>query len=119
MSYSQCLRDPSTVSPLDISLQAYRALRIISAALAHKGTLTLPQAADLVRGNGGGGFATQETNGKGKGKIDVVAEAGAKVTLSKDLTEQMLLRLLVEGYLQEQFHASATLPPPFLLPLPY
>lgn len=61
-----------------------------------------------MRGNGGGSFTTQKDNGKGKGKIDVVAVGGGKVTLGKDATEQMLLRLLVEGYLKEQFHASAS-----------
>ncbi|GAA6000901.1 hypothetical protein JCM10207_004711 [Rhodosporidiobolus poonsookiae] len=102
-----CLRDPSTVSALGITLQAYRALCIISAATSQRGTLTLPQAADLVRGNGGGQFSTQETKGKGKGKVDVVAVAGSKVTLSKDETEQMLLKLLVDGWLKEEFHATA------------
>ncbi|GAA5929160.1 hypothetical protein JCM10213_005000 [Rhodosporidiobolus nylandii] len=102
-----CQRDPSTVSCLDITLHAYRALRIVSAATEQRGTLTLPQAADLVRGLGGGSFSTQETKGKGKGKLDVVKEAGGKVTLNKDETEQMLLKLLVEGWLKEKFHATA------------
>ncbi|GAA5898656.1 hypothetical protein JCM8208_004725 [Rhodotorula glutinis] len=102
-----CLRDPATVSTIDVSLAAYRALRIISAATAQRGTLTLPQAADLVRGNGGGTFSTQEAKSKGKGRVDVKAEAGGKVELSKDETEQMLLMLLVEGWLQEEFHATA------------
>lgn len=102
----QCQRDPATVSTLDITEQAYRALRAIEAATAQRGTLTLPQAADLVRGNGGGAFSTQQAKGKGKGKIDVKTVAGNKVTLNKDETEQMLLQLLVEGYLKEEFHAS-------------
>ncbi|GAA5863357.1 hypothetical protein JCM1840_007500 [Sporobolomyces johnsonii] len=102
-----CTRDPSTISTLDISLHAYRALRIISAANSQRGTLTLPQAADLVRGNGGGTFSTQEGKSKGKGKVDVIAVAGGKVTLSKDETEAMLLKLLVDDWLQEDFHATA------------
>lgn len=113
--FAQCLRDPATVSSIDISHEAYRALRIISAATSERGTLTLPQAADLVRGLGGGSFSTQEAKGKGKGKVDVQAVAGSKVTLSKDQTEQMLLQLLVDGFLKEEFHASELLlllPPP-------
>ncbi|GAA5974110.1 hypothetical protein JCM11641_003441 [Rhodosporidiobolus odoratus] len=102
-----CNRDPSSVSTLDITLHAYRALRIIKAATTQRGTLTLPQAADLVRGNGGGSFTTQEKKGKGKGKLDVNTEAGGKVTLNKDETEQMLLKLLVDGWLEENFHATA------------
>ncbi|GAA5826159.1 hypothetical protein JCM11251_007187 [Rhodosporidiobolus azoricus] len=102
-----CLRDPSSVSSLDISLPAYRALRVIEAATSSRGTLTLPQAADLVRGNGGGSFSTQEQKGKGKGKIDVLEVAGGKVTLNREDTEMMLLKLLVDGWLQEKFHATA------------
>lgn len=106
---AQCQRDPASITTLDISDSAYKALRIIEAATAQRGTLTLPQAADLVRGNGGGTFSTQEAKGKGKGKVDVQAVAGGKVTLGKDETEQMLLQLLVDGYLKEDFHASASL----------
>ncbi|GAA5850770.1 hypothetical protein JCM8547_009085 [Rhodosporidiobolus lusitaniae] len=102
-----CTRDPSTVSTVFITLAAYRALRIICTATSQRGTLTLPQAADLVRGLGGGSFSTQERKGKGEGKVDVSEVAGGKVALSKDETEQMLLKLLVEGYLQERFHATA------------
>ncbi|GAA5957859.1 hypothetical protein JCM21900_001289 [Sporobolomyces salmonicolor] len=102
-----CTRDPFTISTLDISLHAYRALRIISAANSQRGTLTLPQAADLVRGNGGGTFSTQEAKSKGKGKVDVTSIAGGKVTLGKDETEAMLLKLLVDDWLLEDFHATA------------
>ena len=41
------------------------------------------QAADLIRGLGGGSFSTQGKQ-KGKGTINVVAQAGAKVSLSKE-----------------------------------
>lgn len=69
-------------------------------------TLTLTQACDLVRGNGGGKFSTQETKGKGESKINIEEEAGGKVTLTKEQTESMLILLLIKGYLKEQFHAS-------------
>lgn len=112
----QCLRDPSTVESIDVSLEAYRALRIISAAGQLHATLTLPQACDLVRGLGKGSFATQNgSKGKGKDSVDVVKEAGAKVGLEKPLTEALLIRLLCEGYLQETFHASESR---FVCPIP-
>ncbi|ORY87468.1 P-loop containing nucleoside triphosphate hydrolase protein [Leucosporidium creatinivorum] len=103
-----CLRDPSTYESLDISHHAYRALRILSAAGKQSATLTLPQAADLVRGLGKGGFSTQTqgSKGKGKGSVDVNEVAGGKVTLDKDTCEAMLMRLLVDGYLVETFHGS-------------
>lgn len=98
---------------VDISAQAYRALRIISAACAQDGTLTLPQAADLVRGNGGGLFSTRAKNSKAKGKVDVAQVAGSKVTLNKDECEMMLLKLLVDGWLRENFANSKA---SFLMP---
>lgn len=103
-----CLRDPSTYDSLDVSLHAYRALRILSAAGKQSATLTLPQAADLVRGLGKGGFSTQTqgSKGKGKGSVDVNEVAGGKVTLDKETCEAMLIRLLVDGYLVETFHGS-------------
>ncbi|GAA6008635.1 hypothetical protein JCM11491_003377 [Sporobolomyces phaffii] len=102
-----CLRDPDTVESIDISTQAYRALRVISAAEIQHGTLTLPQAADLVRGNGGGSFSTRNKNSKVKGTVDVAEVAGSKVTLTKDECETMLLRLLVDGWLREVFVNTA------------
>jgi len=104
---TQCTRDPETVTTVDITLQAYRALRIIEAASAQDGTLTLPQAGDLVRGNGGGSFSTKTgKNNKAKGVVNVKEVAGGKVTLNKDETESMLLKLLVDGYLKENFANS-------------
>ncbi|GAA6062989.1 hypothetical protein JCM10212_004971 [Sporobolomyces blumeae] len=102
-----CSRDKETVAELDISHDAYRALRIIRAAVDQRGTLTLPQAADLVRGNGGGAFSIQDKNSKGKGYVKVQEVAGGKVALSKDETETMLLKLLVDGWLDEVFNVTA------------
>ncbi|GAA5873510.1 hypothetical protein JCM16303_001150 [Sporobolomyces ruberrimus] len=107
-SCDNCLRDSSTFEIVDISTQAYRALRIISAAAAQSGTLTLPQAGDLVRGNGGGSFSTKgDKNTKVKGKVDVTTVAGSKVTLNKEDCETMLLKLLVDGWLKEVFVNTA------------
>ncbi|KAL8280821.1 hypothetical protein RQP46_006825 [Phenoliferia psychrophenolica] len=102
-----CLRDPSTLETIDASEDVYRALRIISAAERQSATLTLMQASDLVRGLGGGSFATQGKQSKGKGTVDVVAEAGGKVSLSKEATESLIVCLLCEGYLREEFHNTA------------
>ncbi|GAA5924221.1 RecQ family ATP-dependent DNA helicase [Sporobolomyces koalae] len=106
-SCDNCVRDAADIVTHDISDQAYRALRIIAAAEAQHGTLTLPQAADLVRGNGGGSFSTRDKNNKVKGKVDVTQVAGVKVTLNRDETETMLIHLLTEGWLREVFVHTA------------
>lgn len=93
---------------VDVSPSAYRALRIIEAAGQQNATLTLPQAADLIRGLQKGSFSTQEAKGKGKGSVDVVQVAGGKVEgLDKDGGEALIMKLLLDGYLEESFHASA------------
>ncbi|GAA5894862.1 RecQ family ATP-dependent DNA helicase [Sporobolomyces salmoneus] len=106
-SCDNCLRDASTIKTIDITTQAYRALRIISAAEAQDGTLTLPQAADLIRGNGGGSFSTRDKNAKVKGKVDVNQVAGSKVALNKEECEMLLLKLLIDGWLKEVFVNTA------------
>ncbi|SGY99532.1 BQ5605_C034g11289 [Microbotryum silenes-dioicae] len=118
-----CLRDPSTVESVDVSLEAYRALRIMSAADAASGTLTLTQACDLVRGLGKGAITTtsNDTRGKvnkGKTNIDVDSVAGGKVGLNKDQTEQLLVRLMIEGYLSEHFHTTGYTTTSYLRPRP-
>lgn len=83
-----CRRDGATYQNLDISDQVYRALRILAGASKHgvRPTLTLPQACDLVRGLKGGKFGTTEAGGKkGEGVVDVLVEAGEKVTLPSDV----------------------------------
>ncbi|KAM0789368.1 hypothetical protein ACM66B_000198 [Microbotryomycetes sp. NB124-2] len=104
-----CERDLDTVETVDVTLNSFRVLKILRGAADLSGTLTLSQATDLVRGLGKGSFATQSSNraGKGKASIDVVELAGAKVDLDKDTTEMLLVRLLVEGYLEETFYATA------------
>lgn len=104
----QCQRDPQSFELVDVSLPAYQALRVITAASAQRGTLTLAQACDLVRGLGGGSFSNTQGKNKGKGKVDVVAEAGAKVALNKDVsslsffwlvgTHQFADRIVSSGY---------------------
>ncbi|SCV70022.1 BQ2448_1416 [Microbotryum intermedium] len=118
-----CLRDPSTVESVDVSLEAYRALRIMSAADAASGTLTLTQACDLVRGLGKGAITTTSNDSrgkvnKGKANIDVDSVAGGKVSLNKDQTEQLLVRLMIEGYLSEHFHTTGYTTTSYLRPRP-
>lgn len=90
--------------------------------------MTLPQACDLVRGLKGGKFGTTEAGGKkGEGVVDVVAEAGEKVSLPSEVSlmllevlicqadmsqleqqaESMILSLVLKGYLKQQFHQTA------------
>ncbi|KAM0748733.1 ATP-dependent DNA helicase [Meredithblackwellia eburnea MCA 4105] len=95
------------VEELDVSVEAYRALKILSAAVQQNGTLTFTQAVDLVRGLGGGSFATQGKQNKGKGKVDVQAEAGSKVTLSKELADSLIIRLLIDEFIHEEFYNTA------------
>ena len=84
---SQCERDPSTVEAVDYSVDGHRALKILEAADRLSGTVTLAQAVDLVRGLKGGTINVQSRKKQSKetAKIDIVKEAGAKVSLNADV----------------------------------
>ncbi|KAK4703966.1 hypothetical protein P7C70_g2253, partial [Phenoliferia sp. Uapishka_3] len=107
--HHSCLRDLDTLETIDISEDVYRALRILTAAERQSATLTLTQAAELVRGLGGGSFSTNQGKTKGKGTVNIVDEAGEKVTLGKEGAESLIVRLLVDGYLREEFYNSSFL----------
>lgn len=96
-----CLRSPATFSAVSVSQEVYKTLRLVAAAEEQNATLTLLQASDLVRGLGGGSFATNDGKGKGKakGKIDVKKAAGGKVILSA---------LVSKNFVSEVYSRDAT-----------
>lgn len=73
---------------VDYALDGHRALKILEAADRLSGTVTLAQAVDLVRGLKGGTINVQSRKKQGKetAKVDVVREAGAKVSLNADVS---------------------------------
>lgn len=89
----QCTRSPESIlspDPLDLTLYAWRALKILRVCTDSNGRVTLTQMADLVRGLGGGSFGLSAgeggKKGKGKGKLSLDEVAGGRVELGKDVS---------------------------------
>ena len=78
----------------DVSLEAWKILRVLNEVQKASGRVTLATLADLVRGLGGGNFAVASAKGKGKrqaasgekGSLDVDDIVGGKVTLNKEVS---------------------------------
>ncbi|KAL7283937.1 hypothetical protein ACG7TL_001209 [Trametes sanguinea] len=105
-----CTRPPESIERRDARLPAWQLLRLVS-----RQQFTMAQLCDLARGVGGGnaGAAGGGAKGKGKGRskgkvaVDIEEVAGGKVELSKEQTEVLCVRLLVEGYLQMSYAPTA------------
>ncbi|THH20313.1 hypothetical protein EW146_g1014 [Bondarzewia mesenterica] len=86
-----CTRLPDTFDEKDVTLDAWRILKVMQ-QLEHKGDkATMLQLSQLVRGN----------RGKGNNGADITAVPGGKVLLSNEETEILIIHLLISGYIQE------------------
>lgn len=84
-----CTRDPNSVERKDVTLEAWKVLKVAQAISAEGGRTTLGMLADLVRGAGGGAFEVSGPRGKSKGqgkhKLDLDAVCHGKVDLRRDV----------------------------------
>ncbi|KAI0747102.1 P-loop containing nucleoside triphosphate hydrolase protein [Daedaleopsis nitida] len=120
-----CTRAPETLERLGVRTRvvAWQILRVLKAA---GGGVTMAQLCDLARGLGGSNKAQDASEGRGKGKgrakekvsVDVHEVAGGKVELSKEQTEAVCVRLLVEGYIGLTFTPTAYTVNVYLSPAP-
>lgn len=87
-----CTRPPEELQTRNVSMDAWRIMKVALSIESEGGHVTVGMLADLVRGAGGGSFSVS-TGGGRKGKyqlkekvgLDLDAVAGGKVTLSKDV----------------------------------
>lgn len=87
-----CTRPPETIERQDVTLAAWRILKVSDWIEHEGGRVTLGMLADLVRGAGGGSFGIASGGGKGKSRakekigLDLEDISGGKVTLGKDVS---------------------------------
>lgn len=85
-----CTRSPGSVENKDVTLDAWKILKVALVIGEEGGRTTLGMLADLVRGAGGGAFEGG-SGGKRKGKakekkpLDLDAICGGKVDMSKEV----------------------------------
>ncbi|KAI1789477.1 ATP-dependent DNA helicase [Ganoderma leucocontextum] len=104
-----CTRPPDTFERAGMRgrVAAWQVLRV---AEDTRKELTLTQLCELARGLGS---SAATTVGKGKGRakekvtVDLERAAGGKVELTKEHTEALCVRLLVEGYFAFSFQQTA------------
>ncbi|KAE8538337.1 hypothetical protein D1P53_005682 [Cryptococcus gattii VGV] len=122
-----CLRPASSISTRDVTLESWKILRIAQEVVKQSGRVTLPNLASLVRGLGGGSFGVvgggegkkgrkQKSTGE-KAYLDI-EEFGGKVTMSADDVEVLITHLLLIGYLQDSYHATAFSVNVYVIPSP-
>jgi len=96
-----CTRAPGNLDHRDMTVEAWKILKITEALQRSGGRLTLSQLGELVRGGGGGAFEMSTGGGgrkgkeKAKEKLDLKAIAGGSVNLTKDVSVCLLTFLLV------------------------
>ncbi|EFP89198.2 uncharacterized protein PGTG_15039 [Puccinia graminis f. sp. tritici CRL 75-36-700-3] len=112
-----CKRDPSEIKQEDLSVEALKICDVVGYVNKMGGRVTLVQLGDLVRGIGTP-MSTIISNSQARKDVDdFLADVPAgipvpdlsegKVLLKKEQVENLILALLLRGYLQEQFVATA------------
>jgi len=112
-----CKRDVSSIKQEDLTVQALKICDVVEYVTKMGGRLTLIQLGDLVRGIGAP-MPTIICNSRAKNHADgidlqspsdmpVPDLIGEKIRLKKEQVESLILHLLLQGYLQEQFVATA------------
>ncbi|KDQ53749.1 hypothetical protein JAAARDRAFT_136746 [Jaapia argillacea MUCL 33604] len=111
-----CTRPPETIEAVDVTLYAWKIIKVAHAVQRERHRVTLAQLVNLVRGLAGGAISSSKVGkgkGKGKGKqtektvIDLDAVAGGKIVMSNEEVETIVVNLLLSRYLQESFYQTA------------
>ena len=87
-----CTRDPASIITKDVTLDAWRCLKVLQEIDRNGGRITLSNLMDVVRGLGGGSYGLVQ-QGKGRKRkssgetatLSVGEVASGKVELSKDV----------------------------------
>jgi ATP-dependent DNA helicase Q1 len=136
-----CTRSPESVEDKDVTLDAWKILKVAHVIGEEGGRTTLGMLADLVRGAGGGAFeGGSGGRGKGKGKakekkpLDLGVICGGKVDMSKEVSllhlqtfnphqhvafqdvESLLITLLLQDYMKEEYSSTAYTINVYLIP---
>ncbi|KAG9048491.1 hypothetical protein FS837_012747 [Tulasnella sp. UAMH 9824] len=109
-----CTRPPQSNVQQDVTLEAWKLCKILDEVHQSQGRLTIASLAALARGNGSGTFDTHEggkgkrRKSKGEATIDLQTLCGGKITtLSRDDVENLIVQLLVAGYMKETYNSTA------------
>lgn len=91
-SCDNCLRDPESIINKDVTLDAWKIVKVVAELENTGGRATLASVSDLVRGLGKGGYTVLAGSNSKKRKpdpekatMDIEKLVGSKVALNKDV----------------------------------
>ncbi|KAJ4466310.1 ATP-dependent DNA helicase [Lentinula aciculospora] len=111
-----CTRPADSFEVKDVTVEAWQLLKIIQEVVRGGGNATLAKTAELARRTGGAGAGGghgrkrgKKSSGGGKESVimDLDAVCGGKVLLKKEDIETLLIELLLQRYLKEQYYSTA------------
>ncbi|KAH6906055.1 ATP-dependent DNA helicase [Coprinopsis sp. MPI-PUGE-AT-0042] len=110
-----CTRSPASLHSVDVTLQSWQIIKILQMTESMGSKVTLQMLAGLARGKNGGKIDVKvKTGGKGRGRttkqtqeLDLDTICGGAVDLSGPDTERLIIRLLTDSYLKEEFIPTA------------
>ena len=87
-----CTRDPASVTVRNVTVEAWKTLKVIEAVVRKGGRATLANLADLVRGLGGGNFGIPSSGKRKreepeKSNLDLAELIDGKISLNKDVSD--------------------------------
>ncbi|TRM62263.1 P-loop containing nucleoside triphosphate hydrolase protein [Schizophyllum amplum] len=110
-SCDNCIRDKDTFDEKDVTEQAWQILRVAEEVKDRGVSITIKKLAEISRGLGGGTISTGTKRKKGKSSgpetLDIEEVAGGKVAMKQEDVESLIVQLLIDNYLKEDFHATA------------
>ncbi|CED83625.1 atp-dependent dna helicase [Phaffia rhodozyma] len=122
-----CTRDPETIIQQIVTEESWKICRVATSVHQAEGRVTVSKLADLVRGLGGGNFASAvQGDAKKRRKapemenvgLNLDEICGGKVMMSKDEVEHLITNLLLKGYLAELFKQTAYTVNVYIMPGP-
>ncbi|KAF8638726.1 hypothetical protein AX16_010449 [Volvariella volvacea WC 439] len=102
-----CKRAEQDVETVDVTLDAWKVLKVSSYVRDERGQLTLRQLATLVKGNAKGEFDISNRNKKSKGRVDLQDLVGGPVAVAKEDVERMIIQLVIDDFLQPMYRPTS------------
>ncbi|KAF9486141.1 ATP-dependent DNA helicase [Pholiota conissans] len=102
-----CTRPPESVERKDVTLATWQLLKIVNAVRQSGTKLTLSQLVTLARGGKKGTYEVKQGRKKQQSTLDLEAVAGGPVDLSKNDLEHLIVYLLTQNYLKEEYQQTA------------
>ncbi|KAF8970329.1 P-loop containing nucleoside triphosphate hydrolase protein [Flammula alnicola] len=104
-----CTRPAETVERRDVTTATWQILKIVNAVRQSGGKLTLGMLVTLARGGNKGSFEVSQGRKKqtSTSTLDLNAVASGPVEMSKSDLEHLVVYLLTQKYLQEEYHQTS------------